>query len=681
MVGAGLMNVRRGVWLVVVGLMTTNPIGDAGAESSRRRSPARAVMEPVSLMDVQWTGGFWERKTNSVVERMIPAMWEIMSGTEYKPFLEHFKIAAGTAEGRHRGAKWNDGDFYKWMEAVAASLSLDPDPEWEQILDEAIEVVGAAQRDDGYLHTPTLIAERQGGEGAQPLSDRFDFEMYNHGHLMTAGAVHYEVTGKSSLLTLALRAAGYVESVFADPSEDVMRHAVCPSHYMGLIDLYRVTGEARYLNLAEKLIRMRDRVVGGGDDNQDRLRFVEQGEAVGHAVRANYLYAGVADLVLERQDLDYSKALARLWENVTRKKMYITGAFGALYDGASPDGARNQSVITRVHQAYGRNYQLPNETAHGETCANIGGALWNWRMALATGESRHIDALELSLYNAILSGVSLDGRDYFYTNPLRVWTEPSLELRWSRTRVPFVTSYCCPPNVVRTLASAHGWVYGRSENAIWVNLYGSSRVSTALGNGDRVRLEQTTEYPWDGEVTLRVVEAPEGVFGIRLRIPGWARGASVSVNGSRSEAQPIAGRYLEISRVWTVGDRVALSLPMPAVWMESHPLAEETWNQVALKRGPLVYCLESVDLPKGVGLEDVRVDTAASIDADWRPGLLEGVTVLRGRIGIRKAEPWGQELYRARTEAPLVPTQVAFVPYFSWANRGDGEMSVWLPVD
>lgn len=651
------------------------------AQIGTRQDPGRAVFNPLRLDEVAWTEGFWAQRFEAVREKMIPAMWEIMRGTDYKPFLEHFRIAAGLAGGRHRGAKWNDGDFYKWMEAVAASLSVRWDSEWDQRLDEAIDLIARAQREDGYIHTPVLIAARQGDQDARPLNDRFDFEMYNHGHLMTAGALHYEVTGKRALLDVACRAADYVASVFLEPTQEQMRHAVCPSHYMGLIDLYRATGERGYLELAERLIRMRDLVDGGGDDNQDRLRFVDHNEAVGHAVRANYLFAGVADLCLEIDDGAYWGSLERLWENVVGKKMYITGACGALYDGASPDGSADQGVITRVHQAYGRNYQLPNETAHGETCANIGNALWNWRMALASGDARYIDVLELSLYNAILCGVGLNGRDFFYTNPLRVWDEPSVDLRWSRTRVPFVTSFCCPPNLLRTLAAAHGWVYGRSDDALWVHLYGGSEVNTTLDSGENVGLRQTTDYPWDGEIVLTMTQVPTVPFALRLRIPGWATGARAFVNGEAVSLDLEPGSYFPLRRQWVVGDEVRLSLPMAAQWMEAHPLVEETRRQVALKRGPLVYCLESVDLPRGVSLAQVGVQANAAIRAHWDAEHLGGVTILETPLIVRDSVVWGQSLYRPLRLGEVQTIEGRLTPYYAWGNRGAGEMSVWLPLD
>ena len=278
---------------------------------------------------------------------------------------------------------------------------------------------------------------------------------------------------------------------------------------MGIVELYRATGEPRYLELAKKFLAMRDLVKDGGDDNQDRIPLEQQTEAEGHAVRANYLYAGAADLFLETGDTNLWEPLAEIWTNVVTKKMYLTGGCGALYDGASPDGAKDQKHITRVHQAYGRNFQLPNTTAYSETCANIGNVLWNWRMFLATGEAKFMDVVELALYNSVLSGGALDGTNFFYTNPLRVTDPMPVELRWSRTRVPFVNSFCCPPNLVRTIAESADYAYGKSADAIWVNLYGGSTLETKLPNGETIKLAQETEYPWNGRVRIDILDCGE----------------------------------------------------------------------------------------------------------------------------------------------------------------------------
>jgi len=643
-------------------------------------SPYRRV-QPVHLSEVKWTDGFWHQRYVTCRDKMVPSMWEIMKGIQYKPFLEHFRIAAGLSEGDYHGAQWNDGDFYKWMEAVCALQAVDRDPEWDQRLDEIIAIIGKAQRPDGYIHTPVLVAARTGDTTAKPFADRFNFEMYNMGHLMIAACLHYQTTGKNEFLEIACKAGDFLDEVVRTPTPEQARHAICPSHYMGIIDLYRVTRQPRYLELAEQLIRMRDLVVDGGDDNQDLVPFARQTEAVGHAVRATYLYAGIADLYAETGDAQLWSSLATIWKNVVEKKRYVTGGCGALYDGASPDGSKDQKSITRVHQAFGRNYELPNSTAHNETCANIGNVLWNWRMFLASGEAKYVDVMELALYNSVLSGVGLNGTDYFYTNPLRQWHTMPVELRWSRTRVPFMTSFCCPPNVARTVAEVGGYAYGRSDDAIWFNLYGSGTLDTILMDGNRVRLEQKTNYPWDGEIRITVLECGSVPIRMKLRIPGWAQSARLRVDGEPAGVTATPGTYATIERTWQPGTTIHLQIPMPPRLLESHPLVEETRNQVAVKRGPIIYCLESIDLPQGVSLADIRMPSDIELEPRFDAELLQGVMVLDGTVASRPAGNWNGDLYREFKRSDAVPISITFIPYYTWSNRGRSEMTVWLPLD
>jgi DUF1680 family protein len=664
-------------------------------------SSRHAVCAPVGLADARWTTGFWADRFATCREGLIPAMGEVMEGTRHSQFLHNFRIAAGQGfggetpptlleTGRRRGPPWNDGDFYKWLEAVAAVYAVTQDRALDRRLDAAIEILAKAQRRDGYLHTPVLIKQRN-GEEAKPFEDRLDFEMYNFGHLFTAACVHHRATGKRNLLAVATRAADFLCEAFAKPTPRLARNAVCPSHYMGVVELYRVTGDLKYLRLAKTLLAMRDLVADGGDDNQDRLPLRQHTEAVGHAVRANYLYAGVADLVMETGDRELLGTLVKVWDNVATRKLYVTGGCGALFDGASPDGAKQQKAITRVHQAYGRNYQLPNSTAHNETCAAAGLALWSWRMLQLTGEARYADVLELVLHNALLAGVSLDGKRFLYTNTLRQLDRMPAELRWPRERQPFLSCYCCPPNVARLLAEASAHAYGRSGRAVWVHLYGGSVLNTELPGGDRVKLTQRTDYPWDGRVTITLDAAPREPFALRLRIPGWAKGAVLRVNGAAGPDASLPGRYVEVRRRWKAGDVVELTLPMRPVLLQAHPLVEEARGQVAVKRGPVVYCLESIDLPRGVGVLDVLIPRTASFKPRYARDLLGGVTLLEGE-GQAAVEPeWRDELYRELPPAPAAlgaerpqtlgrAVPLKLIPYYAWDNRGRSEMTVWLPL-
>ncbi|MBL9201192.1 MAG: glycoside hydrolase family 127 protein, partial [Opitutaceae bacterium] len=388
------------------------------------RSP-HAKMHMVGLGDVMWNGGLLGERFEVCRSTMIPHMLTIFRDDNESHAWSNFLIAAGLGRGRDgkfHGPPFNDGDFLKWLEALAQVFAVTREPAIDRQMDEIIAVLAKAQREDGYLHTQKIIPQRQGDPRAKEFEEREHFETYNMGHLMTAACVHHRATGKSSLLTLARKAADYIETLARTVPADLARNAICPSHYMGVVELYRVTREPRYLALARRLIEIRDLVPGtpyASDHNQDRVPFREMTEAVGHAVRANYLYAGVADLLAEIGDAALLKPLKAISDDVATQKLYLTGMTGALYDGASPDGSTRHSSIKTVHQAYGRDYQLPNLTAYNETCATIGYAMWMWRMLAATGDAGYADLFEQSLYNGVLPGISLEGKHYFYVNPLK----------------------------------------------------------------------------------------------------------------------------------------------------------------------------------------------------------------------------------------------------------------------
>jgi DUF1680 family protein len=657
-----------------------SPTSPGGGLTDTSASPYVTVRS-VGLGDVRWTRGFWADRFATCRDGMIPHLWDIMRGTEPSQFLHNFRIAAGLAEGTHRGPGWNDGDFYKWLEAAATVHAVTGDRALDRLMDEAIGVIARAQRPDGYLHTPVLIRARNGDPDARPFQDRNGFECYNLGHLMTAACVHRRATGKASLLDVAVKAANFLDTASRSPAPSLARCSVCPSHYMGVVELYRLTRDPRYRELARRLIDLRDRVGEGTDDNQDRVPFRRQTRAVGHAVRANYLYAGAADLYAETGDAGLLGPLQAVWDDVAFQKMSITGACGALYDGASPEGSKDQASITRTHQAYGRAYQLPNSTAHNETCAAVGNVLWNWRMLQVTGEARFADVLELALYNAVLAGVSLDGACYFYTNTLRQLDRMPTDLRWSRRREPFISCFCCPPNVARTVAEASCYAFGRSTDAVWFHLYGGNALDTTLEGGGRLKLSQQTDYPWDGRVTVAIAAAPDRAVGLRLRVPGWAGGASVTVNGVPAPGRPEPGTYFEVKRAWAAGDVLTLSLPMRPRLMQAHPLVEEARNQVALQRGPVVYCVEATDLPEGVRVSDVVIPRDASFQPRFDPDRLGGVGVLEGRASARPGGDWSRALYRELdATAVATPVDLRLIPYYAWGNRGPSEMTVWMPL-
>lgn len=630
-------------------------------------SSPHVELRGVPLRASRWTGGFWGGRVEQCRDVMVPAMGRLMQETDRVRFAGNFAVAAGLEEGRHRGPRWNDGDFYKWLEAAAALQGLYPDANRDAELDRLIDLIARAQRSDGYIHTDIQI-RRRNGEPVEPFADPMDFEMYNMGHLMSAGCVHHRATGKGNLLDLACRAADFLDGEFARPTTARARHGICPSHLMGLAELYRVTGHKRYMDLALRLLNMRDMVVGGDDDNQDRVPLRQHRQIVGHAVRANYLYAGMADIVAETGEEALLAVLRSTWDDLVSHKLHITGGCGALYDGASPDGASDQKAITRVHQAYGRDWQLPHSTAHNETCAAVGSVLWSWRMLLLTGESRYGDLIEQTLHNAVLAGVGLDGESYFYTNTLRQLEPMPVELRWPRRRAKSMSCWCCPPNVVRTIAQVSGYAYATSPRGVYVVLYGTGRLELP-----DVVLSQQTDYPWDGRVRIAMEKAPAGEWSLYLRIPAWAIGATVD---GRS---PEAGTFHEVRRKWKVGDVVELHLPMPVRLVEAHPYVEEARNQVAVMRGPLVYCVESVDLPAGVRVLDVHVPAGATLVPRQRGDLLGGIVAIEGKA-LTYGGGWAGGLYRDLAAASPREINLRLVPYYAWGNRGPGEMTVWMPV-
>lgn len=637
-----------------------------------------AQIRPVGLDEARWSHGFWADRFELCRTQMIPGMERLMEGTNYSQFLVNFEIAAGLADGKYHGPSFNDGDFYKFLEGASATLALTNDAHLSARLDEIIAIIAKAQETNGYIDTWVQLHQRDNPTNTFPFKDRLNFEVYNLGHLMTAACVHHRATGRTNFLQIAVRVADFLCETFDHPTPELALNSVCPSHYMGIIEMYRTTGNPRYLELAKKFLAMRNLVKDGGSDNQDRIPFLKQEEAEGHAVRANYLYAGAADLYLETGDSNLWKPLATIWTNVVTKKMYITSGCGALYDGAAPYGAKDQKSITRVHQSYGQNYELPNTVAHNETCAAIANAMWNWRMFLATGEAKFVDVVELEFYNNLLAGAGLDGTNFFYSNPLRV-TDPMPEaLRWSSVRVPYVSSFCCPPNIVRTIAELSGYAFSKSENTIWVNLYGAGSLSTTLPDGQQIRINQETDYPWNGHVRLNIEQCGSKEVSLKLRIPGWAANSKVRINNRLSDAQPQSGSYFVIHRAFKPGDVVDLDLPMPVRLMEANPLVEEDLNQVAVQRGPVVYCLESPDLPAGARISNVVIPAKIKLSARFDPALLGGITVIEGRGQVRQPVVWQGNLYRDALPAATKTINLRLIPYFAWQNRGPSEMSVWL---
>jgi uncharacterized protein len=630
---------------------------------------------------VVWTGGFWAERFEVCQTQMVPGIWRTYSSPSVSHALKNFEIAAGLDTGRHSGPPFHDGDFYKVLESMAATYAMTRSKDLDSLMDHIIGILGKAQRPDGYIHTPVIIDQINQPGISGEFRERLNFETYNLGHLMTAACIHFRATGKSSLLNLAVKATDYLCRFYDRASPELARNAICPSHYMGVVEMYRTTGNASYLSLAENLINIRGLVENGTDDNQDRIPFRQQTKAMGHAVRANYLYAGVADLFAETGDSSLWKVLNPIWEDVTQHKLYITGACGALYDGVSPDGTSyNPSEIQKTHQAYGRDYQLPNITAYNESCANIGNLLWNYRMLQITGEAKYADILEQSLYNSILAGISLDGLRFFYTNPLRVDDDFPYVMRWKKEREEYIAlSNCCPPNTVRTLAETANYAYSLSDQGIRVNLFGSNRLTARLPDGSDILLVQESDYPWNGKVVLRFEKVPAGELSLFVRIPGWCDGALLKVNDKKVPETANPGHYMELRREWRPGDRVEIVLPMPVSLLESNPLVEETRNQVAVKRGPVVYCIESSDLPHGIRVSGIKLPAGIRFKpvktqiSGYEVVALEGVT-------FYESPDWDTRLYQEISNNKLHKVHIRLIPYYAWNNRGKSEMSVWIPL-
>lgn len=644
------------------------------AITNTKNSPY-AVQNAVNMGDVSWTKGFWAERTETCYEHMVPHLWDVYTSADISHAYRNFEIAAGIAEGEHKGPSFHDGDFYKTMEAVCALYAQTKDERLLQMINEVIPVIAKAQRADGYIYTKATIDRRNSGEDIE-FQDRLSFEAYNIGHLMTAACIHYRVTGEKDLLNIAIKAADYLYGFYKQSNPTLARNAICPSHYMGTIELYRTVKDPKYLELAQHLVDIKGEIEDGTDDNQDRVPFRQQNKAMGHAVRASYLYAGVTDLVTEIQDSTLSNRLFAIWEDVVQHKMYITGGLGSLYDGTSPDGTSyDPADVQKIHQAFGRDYQLPNLTAHNETCANIGNMLWNWRMATFTGDAKYIDVLELALYNSVLSGISLDGDKFLYTNPLSYSSELPFKQRWSKKRVPYISlSNCCPPNVVRTIAEVSSYAYSVSDDAVWVNLFGGNLLDTEH-NGKQVKIIQESNYPWDGDATFLIEELPAN-YSLKLRIPGWADGAEIRRNNEKIDFQTEKG-YATVAGKLKKGDRITLRLPMEVTFMEANPLVEEARNEVAVMRGPVVYCLEKADVPIDVNIFDLKIKASQKFEPVVESVLGQSIVFLEGEAYTINQEKWST-LYRKVSKAEPKPVSVRLVPYFAWGNRDFGDMAVWL---
>jgi hypothetical protein len=625
------------------------------------RSP-HACLRPVPIDNVDIVGGFWGRWVGETARE---AIWHQYRMLEESDRLKRFRWAAGRTSERPLRSLFvfDDSDVYKWLEACGYYLAKRKEDELKGVVESVIDDIVAAQEEDGYLFT-----EHHGAPERRWQNLTFDHELYCAGHLIQGAIALHRSVGEEKLFWAAVKFANLIAETFnPDGIRGVCGH---PEIEMALIELYRETGEKRYLETAEFFINERGRdslrpppedrlsnalyrIFGGASYFVDHAPVRELSEIVGHAVRALYLNCGVTDLYMETGERSLLDAMERLWRNFVERKMYITGAAGSRY----------------VSEAFGDDYELPNERAYAETCASIASFMWNWRMLLAMGEARFADIMELALYNSILSGISLDGTRYFYMNPLAS--------SGGYSRSPWFPCACCPPNIARLLTSLPGYFYSTSERGLWVHLYGSSKATVNL-DGVGVVFRQETDYPWRGEVKMTVECEEPATFSLLLRVPGWCDEPRVNVDGRVYRPRP--STYFELRRKWRGRTTVKASFPMKVRKIASHPYVRNNVGHVALARGPTVYCLESVD--NRVDPRLVALERGTVFRERFRRELLGGVATLSFDAWVADSAGWSGRLYRS-VEAPMLgrrKTRVNAIPYYAWANRGDSVMTVWLPL-
>lgn len=617
-------------------------------------------VSPVAFTAVKLQDNFWSPRME--INRKTTLKTDFKK-CEETGRIDNFAKAGGLMKGEFEGIPYNDSDVYKVIEGACYTLARHPDPELEQYLDGVIAKIAAAQKPDGYLYTarelvsPEKLPAMSGKERWSNVKN--SHELYNVGHLYEAAVAHYQATGKKTLLDVATKNADLICSEFTTG-----KHQNPPGHEeieIGLCKLYRATGKTKYLNLAKFLLDLRGHPETHqlyGDHYQDHKPVVEQDEAVGHAVRAGYLYSGMADVAALTGDKSYLKAIDKIWGNVVDKRLYLTGGIGARHSG----------------EAFGEDYELPNETAYNETCAAVANALWNYRMFLLHGDAKYLDVLERVIYNGFLSGVSLTGDTFFYPNPLA--SHKGYE------RSPWFDCACCPVNVVRFMPSIAGYVYAVRDADVYVNLYIGGTGEIKLDK-QVVNITQQTNYPWDGRIKLTIDPATSAEFALNLRIPGWAQGRPVpgklyeyldhavdpvtlKVNGE-DVALNLNKGFTSIKRVWHKGDIVELTLPMAIRRVVADEAVKDDAGRVALERGPIVYCIEGTD---NEHVFSMVLDDKASLVAEKQDKLLGGVTVIKGGVQMAVEDGHGKTITK--------PATMLAIPYYAWCNRGSTEMNVWF---
>jgi uncharacterized protein len=633
---------------------------DQGIENLSRSPYAKLKNIPVRAVTIE--DGFWASRRQINIEKSIPSMRDLL---EANGRMNNFRRLIGKSTAAQSGPVYSDSDIYKWTEAVGFTLQSGPYPELRASAQRFIDDVVAAQKPNGYLNT--YYVEDKAALSMTPQTQTTGHELYNMGHYLQGAIAFYRGTGDPKMLDAGIK---FVDDFLLPGYGPAPLKPIVSGHpeiEMGLIELYRTTGDKRQLSLAGYILQGDDRIQLEARRTIYMFSgtpFTARTKLEGHAVRAMYACCGATDYYMETGDATYLKTLNTLWNDMTSTKMYVTGGVGSRAAG----------------EAFGDAYELPNARAYGESCAAIGNMMWSWRMLAVTGDAKFTDVIERALYNGINSGMSLDGTLYCYRNPLAF--DPSTG---DKIRNTWYDTTCCPPNLERTFASLPGYFYSTSSDGIYVHLYDNSVLDWHLENGTGLKITQKTNYPWDGGVEIAIAPAQPSEFTFYVRIPAWADRAEVSVNGkSVSGAKP--GEYLAIKRRWAAGDVVHLKMEMVPQVIEANPHVVEDAGRVAVQRGPLVYCLEQLDQPSGVTLSDVALNlghkTTGEFHSEFKKDLLGGVVVLEhpgASLEFTRANDALYSTYNA--EAPKSkPVALTFIPYYAWANREATPMQVWTPL-
>ena len=632
-------------------------------------SPHR-VLTAARLGCVRMGAGFWAERQRTNRNVSLKHGYEML---EKAGNLHNLKIAAGTESGHYAGMNFLDEDVYKWLEAVAWEMGKAADPELQRMADEVIALVAAAQQPSGYLNSYYQVVEPD-----HKWTDLdFGHELYCAGHLFQAAVAFERALGDERLLRVGCRLADHIASIFG-PGR---REGACghPEIEMALVELYRTTRDQTYLRLAQFFVdqrgrgKMRGLGAYGAEYHQDHVPVREAREVAGHAVRQTYLAAGVADMYMETGEEALLDAARRLWGDMTGTKMYLTGGVGSRYDG----------------EAFGEAYELPPDQCYCETCAAIGSLMWSWRLLLITGDSCYADLIERTLYNGILSSPGLDGKHYFYANPLMLRGGRAVRLSSNPPqREPFAgrpewhAVACCPPNVMRLLSSLEHYLVTVSSGGLQIQQYASLDVETCLAGDQAVALSVETAYPWDARIRISLRQSGARSWSLSLRLPEWCQSFELVLNGLPVEHPVVDKGYIVLERCWARGDAVELRLAMPPFLVEPNPRVDATRGCRAIQRGPLVYCLEGCDQEVPESLLDVRIDASRPLAARWQDHLLGGIMTVEACGYLADHQPWHGTLYRAAgTDAAPTgrPLRLTAIPYYAWGNRGIGSMRVWIP--